>query len=253
MSITYFPFDIQRCGLKFSAWSYSKSQVTITMGKKGIELGEYVPNSSWEVVDTDAEEIKTEATVVFHITLKRKPKFFIINIIIPVIFLSVLNIFSFFLPVISGERAGYSITVFLSLAVFLTIVSEQLPRNSENTSLLAVYIMLVTTLSTVIVMICMIQLRLQSWNDTKKPIITFFRNFVTLRNCLQCRICKKRPIAPKDETSSTPSLESDSVDKSEVTWLDVANAMDFIFFISSILYTTICTLVIGVIAVNGGT
>lgn len=251
VSITYFPFDVQTCELKFTAWSYTKALVEINKGSRGIQLEEYSPNASWDLIDTSANEINTdEAAVVFKVKLKRKPRFYIINIIVPVIFLSILNVFSFFLPVTSGERAGYSITVFLSLAVFLTIVSEQLPNNSENTSLLAVYIMLVSGLSTVIVMLCMIQLRLASWNDSEKPVGKFYRVFITIANFLQCRKCRSRTVSPNAEASSKPDLKDDVEDNEAVTWLDVVNAMDFVFFTTSILYTFLCTTTIGAVAIN---
>ncbi|KAL4217199.1 hypothetical protein ACF0H5_023652 [Mactra antiquata] len=225
------------------------------MGTRGVLLDEYVPNASWEVVETSAEEINTdEAAVVFHIKLKRRPRFYIINIVIPIIFLSILNVFSFVLPVTSGERAGYSITVFLSLAVFLTIVSDQLPNNSENTSLLAVYIMLITGLSTFIVMVCMIQLRLQSWNESRKPVTKFYRFFVNACKFLQCKTCKRKSISPKEEEEekSKPNLhdDDDGDDVNGVTWLEVIHAMDYVFFTASMLYTFICTVVIGTVAIN---
>lgn len=253
VSITYFPFDTQTCSLRFSAWSYIPKEVSIKRGHKGIRLSEYVQNALWDVVDTLDREVDSEETsVIFQIKLKRKPKYFIMNIIIPVILLSLLNIFSFVLPVSSGERAGYSITVFLSLAVFLTIVSEHLPKNSENISLLAVYIMLITGLSTVIVLICMVQLRLQSWNAEQKTVSKCFRSFVCIHHFLHCRKCSNDTVTPSNKAPPDSPVEDHNDLLSKVTWTDVVKAMDFIFFMASVLYTFVCTLVIGVLATNGG-
>ncbi|XP_060581266.1 acetylcholine receptor subunit delta-like [Ruditapes philippinarum] len=161
VDITYFPFDRQTCDLKFTAWSYSKDEVEINMGSRGVELEDYVENSAWELTGTSARETNTgEAAVFFTLKLKRKSGFYILNVIMPVVLLSILSVFTFVLPITSGERASYAVTVFLSLAVFLTIIAAELPKNSENTSVLAVYLMLISSWSTLIVVLCLIESRI---------------------------------------------------------------------------------------------
>lgn len=251
-TITYFPFDLQNCDLHFTAWSYTNKEVEINYGKAGIQMEEYIPNSSWEIYDTAAYEASDiDAGVVYRMKLKRKPRFYVMNIILPVILLSFLNASSFLIPVTSGERAGYSISVFLSLTVFLTIISSLLPKNSENTSLLAVYIMLISGLSTMNVMLSLTQVRMLSWNGTPKPVCKFFQSIIILYNFMRCRTCKKSLRIASDETSSIPDLEDDKrAVQPKVTWLDVVNVIDFIFSALSIVYTCICTFVIGILAVN---
>ena len=61
----------------------------------------------------------------------------IINIILPILFLNQLNVLVFMLPAESGERVSYSLTVLLSIAVFMTIVGDTLPRTSEPTPLIS--------------------------------------------------------------------------------------------------------------------
>ena len=41
-----------------------------------------------------------------------------------------------------GEKMGYSITVFLSLVVFLSIIGTHLPVNSEQVTVLGVYLVI---------------------------------------------------------------------------------------------------------------
>ena len=60
--------------------------------------------------------------------MKRRPGFFIVNIVMPVVLLSALNIMVFLIPVDSGEKISYGITVLLALSVFLSIVADMLPR-----------------------------------------------------------------------------------------------------------------------------
>ncbi|KAH3789162.1 hypothetical protein DPMN_167334 [Dreissena polymorpha] len=119
----------------------------------GILIRSFRPHvTMWDILSTAARAVNTEESeVVFEIKLKRKPGFYIINIIVPVILLSILNTFSFVLPNTSGERANFSVTVFLSLAVFLTIVAASLPTNADSVSLLSVFFILMSASSTLMV------------------------------------------------------------------------------------------------------
>nr|KAG5707825.1 hypothetical protein BaRGS_015985 [Batillaria attramentaria] len=72
--------------------------------------------------------------------LKRLKTYYIVTVIIPVIFLTFTATLVFALPADSGEKMGTSITVLLAFAVYLTIVSEQMPRTSLQVSILAVYL-----------------------------------------------------------------------------------------------------------------
>jgi hypothetical protein len=70
--------------------------------------------------------------VTFTLILKRGSSYYVLNVIIPVILLGILNVLTFVLPADSGEKIGYTITVFLSFSVFLTIISSELPRTSGS-------------------------------------------------------------------------------------------------------------------------
>ena len=65
--------------------------------------------------------------------------FYILNIILPCIMLSILQLCVFLAPPPSGEKISLSITVLLSFTVFLLIVSESMPQTSLNVPLLGKY------------------------------------------------------------------------------------------------------------------
>ena len=78
-----------------------------------------------------------KARVAFQVKLKRLTTYYIVSVVFPVLFLSVTATLVFALPADSGEKMGTSITVLLAFAVYLTIVSEHMPRTSLNVSLRA--------------------------------------------------------------------------------------------------------------------
>lgn len=61
------------------------------------------------------------------------------NLVVPCIALSVLTIFSFYLPPESGERIGLVITILLGLTVFMLVFTDNVPRTSDVTPLIGKY------------------------------------------------------------------------------------------------------------------
>ena len=56
-----------------------------------------------------------------------------VNMVLPVIILAVLGAFVFVLPVESGEKIGFALTILLSMSVVMTIVSDNIPPISTQT------------------------------------------------------------------------------------------------------------------------
>ncbi|KAH3874123.1 hypothetical protein DPMN_037364 [Dreissena polymorpha] len=79
---------------------------------------------------------------------------------LPIIFISFLNTFCFILPSDGGERITFCISLFLTLAVFMTIVNGSFPESSDEVSKFGVYIGLqligcgLTTIATVLSLYC---------------------------------------------------------------------------------------------------
>ncbi|KAL4232136.1 Neuronal acetylcholine receptor subunit alpha-5 [Mactra antiquata] len=247
LDITYFPFDIQECSIKFSAWSYTRSEVDINMGNNGVILDEYEENASWTLQSTTYEEINSdEAAVIFIVRLQRKPSFYMLNVLAPVILLSALNILTFCLPCSSGERASYAITVFLALAVFLSIVASELPKNSDNPSYISIYLTIMTTLSTIIVSVSIFEVRLIARSE-KYPMGLAFHCLVKFYRLVRCRSgsCRKNAVVDADlEEKKEPGLNDKNDNEPTNTWQEVVNAIDFFSFWICFLITLMTTLVV---------
>lgn len=268
MNIRNFPFDVQECSLKFVAWSYSSSEVAMLSGDSGLILDEYESNSAWDVIGSSwsVQQESGEAAISFNIKIRRKPMFIILSVVLPIALLSVLNIFVFVLPCESGERAGYAITVFLALAVFLTIVSSTLPANSDTIAIFSIYLIIQTVQSTVITLIALIMLRVHFLDEnTKKPgcIISMMLFWDRLKCCkgnqsnqvsaqngqgntkaeLLSMSVSTIQDNPNPEKGSTVSLTEE---EKIYSWKNVINFMDclcIIFFTSFFVISTIACFV----------
>ena len=233
-------------------------------GTTGIDTYDYEPSPLWEVVGSNAyvEQEKYEASVVFTLSLKRKPRYTVLNIILPLIMLTILNVLVFALPCDSGEKASYAVTVFLSFAVFLTIISSQLPENSNIVSLFSVYLIFQTVQSTAITVIALILIRISSF-DSDTPIPKVLAYMVA---CFNCKICSNQAtkVGPSDRKKSVQVTNMDEgfenrqayIDDAAVpleetyTWKQVVNTLDMVLIIFFSLTAFLSTVIPLVVAQN---
>ncbi|XP_005097365.1 neuronal acetylcholine receptor subunit beta-3-like [Aplysia californica] len=153
----YDPFDRQRCFIEMTSMGLPSSELIFTKQEEETLLNFYVQNGEWEL--ENASLTAGDITVSFssvpgiqlEFVLKRRPTFFFLNILLPVVFLSLLNILVFIIPVNSGEKITYGITVLLAVSVFLSIVSSMLPRSSDKLPYVTIYLFILLVLSSLTV------------------------------------------------------------------------------------------------------
>lgn len=77
--------------------------------------------------------------VVVSFFIGRRPTHFVVFSIVPCMIIGMLVLVSFFIPAESGERIGLCATILLAVSVYLLVVTEQLPEQSETLPLIGVY------------------------------------------------------------------------------------------------------------------
>lgn len=233
--------------------------------EKGIVLDDYEPNSEWDIIDSKAtvEEESGEPSIIFSLTIKRKPRYTFLSIMFPIIMLTVLNTMVFLLPSDSGEKASYAITVFLAFAVFLTIVASSLPENSDTIALFSVYIIIQTAQSTLITLIALFLVRLHT-TGLERPIPKWLISFVKIISCKSCTNRSTVEPSMHDVNGSIPNaketLNSSKIDLSNTDtgdtahdqkddgydWKRVVNTLDWfflaVFLLCAMLSTLLCFL-----------
>ena len=163
VDVTYFPFDDQTCVMKLGSWTYDGFQVClnsmyrlydfdwiflfkvdVTNRTSEVDLTNYVPNGEWELL-----EARLIRNVVFYsccpepfpdltVTLKirRKILYYMVNVVLPCVMMSVLTLLVFCLPPESGEKIALGITVLLAFSVFMLAIAEKMPETSESIPLI---------------------------------------------------------------------------------------------------------------------
>lgn len=132
--ISKFPLDVQICRLSFIIWSAGATLYKFSSFRRAVLLTYFTANSNWDITEhTAIPKLNDGEYYSFDVTLsmKRKSAYFIVMVILPTIMLCLLNPLVFLLPVQSGERISFAITVLLSYAIFLTIVSSSVPTTPD--------------------------------------------------------------------------------------------------------------------------
>lgn len=83
----------------------------------------------------------TAARLTFKIVLRRKPLFYITNIIIPCVLIVTLGICVFCLPTDAGEKITLSISILVTLVVYMILVSKMLPAGPKSIPLLSQFLL----------------------------------------------------------------------------------------------------------------
>ncbi|XP_076470013.1 neuronal acetylcholine receptor subunit alpha-7-like [Babylonia areolata] len=189
VNIGKYPFDFQSCQIKFLTWMHTNKTLDVQPGSPLVSLDACIQNGEWDITEAVAEPYFYPSTyrpgtahtgVTFRINLHRKRTFYVLNTIIPVVMLSLLNVLVFLLPASSGEKMALAVTVLLSFTVYLSIISEVMPKTSESISILAVYLTLLLSLSTLSVLSSGIVMNMIHQDDTR-PIPTYLRCFLCYR------------------------------------------------------------------------
>ena len=247
-----FPFDTQICHIEFEPSGYSPSEVTLTSSAYQIDLHEYEGTSGWDIVNSTIEikERPPDMYLICSLILERKPLYFILNIFLPILLLSILNMFVFILPVESGEKISFVVTVFLSLAVFLTIVSGKLPENSEKISLLNIYVFANTFVSTLVAVLTIIQIRIHH-RSSHIPVPSWLKRFTEIFTLerggrdLELETEEQEKSNSKEGLNDNEGMNVHKTVSVNITWPDVVKAFDnafFIFFVSGYIIVTIALL-----------
>uniref|UniRef100_A0A8C4QK64 Neurotransmitter-gated ion-channel transmembrane domain-containing protein n=1 Tax=Eptatretus burgeri TaxID=7764 RepID=A0A8C4QK64_EPTBU len=94
----------------------------------------------------------------FNMIIKRRPLFYVVNLLVPSLLLMVVDLAGFLLPPECGERVSFKVTILLGYFVFLTTVVGILPATAQGTPLIDVYfvvciaLLVVSLLETVLVL-----------------------------------------------------------------------------------------------------
>ena len=252
LDLRYFPFDIQECSMELYIWAYAAYEVRLISLRDDIETeimhGEH---GTWKLLNTSvkAEAVNGiyRATLTFR--LERKSLYVIINIVLPILFLSFLNVLVFILPAESGERVSYAITVLLAIAVFMTIITDTLPKKSEPLPLISYFLMIDLIVSALSSLLTILNLRIYHKDDDNlvpKWLQIVYRLLMKVNNRRikiyrtesrenQQNSAFEGEISAKGPNSNSAGQSGNSRNSQEqgkeILWKDISKLIDYILLI----------------------
>jgi nicotinic acetylcholine receptor len=132
IDIRWFPFDDQKCKLKFGSWTYDGNKINLTKKADKIDLSTYQESGEWEIIGTcpfmnrlllhdlcsvlDVPSVRNVLTysccpepyidITYYIHIRRRTLYYGFNLIIPCALISFLSLLIFTLPPDAGEKVG---------------------------------------------------------------------------------------------------------------------------------------------------
>uniref|UniRef100_A0AAQ4PTL8 Cholinergic receptor, nicotinic, gamma n=1 Tax=Gasterosteus aculeatus aculeatus TaxID=481459 RepID=A0AAQ4PTL8_GASAC len=174
ITVNYFPFDWQNCTMVFHSQTYSANEIKLVLTEEDDLTLEWVDidpeafTGRWAIkhrpakklINTDYNKDELEyQEVVFFLIIQRKPLFYVINIIAPCVLFSSLGLLVYFLPAkAGGQKCTMSIATLLGQTVFLFLIAKKVPETSRAVPLIGKYLMFVMSVTTMVVMNCVIVL-----------------------------------------------------------------------------------------------
>ena len=104
-------------------WNHTETNVNVSIREYLLNKGKFFPQ------------------IAFTVTWQRKPLYYLVNIMMPCIFLLSIALLVFWLPPDAGEKVSLSVTVLLAFSVFQVVIAANTPKNSEKIPVLSKYCM----------------------------------------------------------------------------------------------------------------
>ncbi|XP_074613185.1 neuronal acetylcholine receptor subunit alpha-10-like [Acropora palmata] len=144
LDVRFFPFDEQKCRMKFGSWTHDESRVDMRIFGNASNDDIYTEHGEWQLLSINQKRTskmydccpKPYVDITYTIHLRRRSLFYTLYLIVPALIITAMVLVGFFLPPESGERMQLGITVLLAMIVFLQLVYQNLPSTSNSAPLL---------------------------------------------------------------------------------------------------------------------
>ncbi|XP_037079692.1 neuronal acetylcholine receptor subunit alpha-7-like isoform X8 [Pollicipes pollicipes] len=135
IDITWFPFDEQRCDMKFGSWTYDGWQLDLVLKEKEGDTSTFISNGEWDLLGLPGKRnVKVYdccptpyVDITFTIKIRRRTLYYFSTLIIPCVLISSMALLGFTLPPDSGEKLTLGtyfncIMFMVASSVVLTVV-----------------------------------------------------------------------------------------------------------------------------------
>lgn len=155
IDVTWFPFDEQTCEVIYELYHYTNDEVNMTSERyPATAMQQYLDTGEWQLLDLPVSDSPVVyecceapfSRISFAFHLRRKPRYYVLNLVIPCCLFSFMALATFLLQPSCSERLGLSLTILLALSVYQIIVNDKLPASSDEIPVIGMYFFFVIVL-----------------------------------------------------------------------------------------------------------
>ena len=256
-----YPIDSHSCVfyLQPAAIVASDIELTVLNTRSNTEL--FDEHGEWKIiksVTTLSSYIEPSTGVKYYalsrtVQLSRRYLFKVIHTCVPVILLSMLDIMIFSIPLKSGERIAFAVTVLLTFVVFTSNSADDLPNTSLTISYYSISMAILNCTTTLAVIISVTLCRMAHETIQPVPEMLFApaRKFISInkRMCMRKKV-QATTIQPfaTDESVTGSDIPKEplnfvkndvNAEGNDITWELVANMFDTICYYLNFLLVLI--------------
>ena len=238
LDTTQYPFDKHSCNYELISTSYDSEEVILHSPQPKINLDHYIENGEWYLIDTlcipgsitgttTCDSVKI-ATLNNIIQIKRRPEFVLMHAAGPLFFMDALCIVVCLVPIDSGERISYSVTVFLAFIFLSGSIIADMPRNSLKLTTLSWELFSVNLLSTFNVLWSVYVVRLSRRRGKHTDLPRAFRFAVHVVKSISNGMSKRnKALSCGDRSESKDTVTVNSDEQEVIRKIDGKNAYIF--------------------------
>ncbi|XP_022130292.2 neuronal acetylcholine receptor subunit alpha-10 [Pieris rapae] len=188
INVEQFPFDIQLCTMKWASWTYDGFQLDIQKQFDAGDTTNYQTNGEFDLVSFEAIKhnqyysccVEPYPDITYVIKLRRRPMFYVFNLILPCLLINGIALLVFYVPSESGEKVTLGISALLSMTVFLMTIRDTLPP-TEKTPLISLYYGVSTCLVSFSASLSVVTLNISYRGVRGQPVPAVIRELVLQR------------------------------------------------------------------------
>uniref|UniRef100_H0WPM6 5-hydroxytryptamine receptor 3B n=1 Tax=Otolemur garnettii TaxID=30611 RepID=H0WPM6_OTOGA len=144
-----FPFDIQNCSLTFNSVMHTVEDVNLAFLRSREDIQHdkkvFLNDSEWELLSVSStysvlhSSAGDFAQIQFNVVIRRHPLAYVVSLLIPSIFLMLVDLGSFYLPPDCRARIVFKTNVLVGYTVFRVNMSDEVPRTAGSVPLIGIF------------------------------------------------------------------------------------------------------------------
>ncbi|CAH6866652.1 5-hydroxytryptamine receptor 3B [Phodopus roborovskii] len=224
-----FPFDIQNCSLTFNSILHTVEDIDLGFLRNREDIKNdkraFLNDTEWQLLSVSStyhilrRSTGNFAQIQFNVVIRRCALAYVVSLLIPSIFLMLVDLGSFYLPPNCRARIVFKTNVLVGYTVFRVNMSDEVPRSAGCTSLIGVFFtvcmaLLVLSLSKSILLIKFLHEERHSGQE---------RLLLCLQGDSDADESRLYPRAPSAETTGSPVRQEHQVqpDALKEAWLQL--------------------------------